>query len=143
MRDTARTKYPNFHHLILRLLTARIFTVSPNEALCQSTMLRSLSFYDIHANVCAVIVDDVLFNFHSTEQHLKFLVRADKKPWFQMEICVNEIQIILEVHLITEVEYYQKLSRSATRKICPWENLNLYVIQAVFTYTWRTPAEYT
>lgn len=29
-----------------------------------------------------------------------------------MEICVNEIQIILEVHLIIEVEYYQKLSRS-------------------------------
>lgn len=29
-----------------------------------------------------------------------------------MEISVNEIQIILELHLIIEVEYYQKLSRS-------------------------------
>lgn len=57
-----------------------------------------------------------------------------------MEISVNEIQIILKLHLIIEVEYYQKLSRScetwsATRKICPWENLNVYSIQTIFTYT--------
>lgn len=54
-----------------------------------------------------------------------------------MEICVNEIQIILEVHLIIEVEYYQKLSRS-WNAICYWENFSIYVIQAGFTYTMRT-----
>lgn len=40
-----------------------------------------------------------------------------------MEISVNEIQIILELHLIKKVEYYPKLSRILNREPALLEKL--------------------